>query len=133
MRWGVVNGWVARPYILPVSETAFCNESIVDARPEEQAGLRVRAGQFLQYGHQNADTGIKKYLLRAVEKRPDEINSFKTVLEVRTYGEMITPLPISSSCYPDWRAASKSKGRPRTERLKPPPPTYLKSSFDNCD
>jgi hypothetical protein len=84
---------LGRPAIHPTpgSEDRICNESIVDAGPEEQAGLRVRAGQFLQYGHQNADAGIKKYLLRALEKRPDEINSFKTVPEVRTYGEMITP------------------------------------------
>ena len=59
------------------------------------AGLTGGAALYAQDNSFSADakgayTGIKNTLLRAADKMPAENYSFRTVPEVRTYGELLT-------------------------------------------
>ena len=80
-----------------------------------------------------AYTGIKNTLLRAAEKMPDENYSFKTVPEVRTYGEMITHVADIQFMLCGMANGQQKQGKAPAEKTKAAASAYLKSSFDYCD
>ena len=67
------------------------------------AALHAQSNPFSADAKQ-AYTGIKNTLMRAADKMPDENYSFKTVPEVRTYGEMITHVAF----YAGWPASAQA-------------------------
>ncbi len=95
------------------------------------------AGLFAQNNPFSADakgayTGIKNTLMRAADKMPAENYSFKTVPEVRTYGEMITHVAdIQFMLCGMVKGEQKQMKAPGT--TKEQATAYLKSSFDYCD
>jgi uncharacterized protein with FMN-binding domain len=80
-----------------------------------------------------AYTGIKNTLLRAAEKMPDENYSFRTVPEVRTYGEMVTHVADIQFILCGMAAGEQKQGKAPENKTKAAASAYLKSSFDYCD
>lgn len=76
---------------------------------------------------------IKPSLLRAAEKMPEEYYSFRTVPEVRTFGEMIAhvadgQLRMCAVVKGETVSASASSKKSKTDLV-----AALKASFDYCD
>jgi uncharacterized damage-inducible protein DinB len=80
-----------------------------------------------------AYTGIKNTLTRAAEKMPEENYSFRTVPEVRTYGEMVTHIADVQFMLCGMAKGEQKKGEAPAEKTKAAASAYLKSSFDYCD
>jgi len=80
-----------------------------------------------------AYTGIKNTLMRAAEKMPEEDYSFRTVPEVRTYGEMVTHIADVQFMLCGLAKGEQKKGEAPAEKTKAAASAYLKSSFDYCD
>jgi uncharacterized damage-inducible protein DinB len=103
--------------------------------------LAALAGSAALYAQDNpfsADTkgqymGIKNTLIRAAEKMPDENYSFKTVPEVRTYGEMITHVADIQFMLCGLANGEQKQMKAPENKTKAAASAYLKSSFDYCD
>ena len=80
-----------------------------------------------------AYTGIKNTLTRAAEKMPEENYSFKTVPEVRTYGEMLTHVADIQFMLCGMVKGEQKQGQAPANKTKAAVSAYLKSSFDYCD
>jgi uncharacterized damage-inducible protein DinB len=78
-------------------------------------------------------TGIKNTLMRAAEKMPDENYSFRTVPEVRTYGEMITHVADVQFMLCGLAKGEQKQEKAPENKTKAGASAYLKSSFDYCD
>jgi uncharacterized damage-inducible protein DinB len=77
--------------------------------------------------------GIKNTLTRAAEKMPDENYSFRTVPEVRTYGEMVSHIADIQFMLCGLANGEQKQGKAPAEKTKAAASAYLKSSFDYCD
>jgi uncharacterized damage-inducible protein DinB len=77
--------------------------------------------------------GIKNTLMRAAEKMPDENYSFRTVPEVRTYGEMVTHIADIQFMLCGLANGEQKQGKAPEQKTKAAASAYLKSSFDYCD
>jgi uncharacterized damage-inducible protein DinB len=80
-----------------------------------------------------AYTGIKNILLRAADKMPPENYSFRTVPEVRTYGEIITHIADIQFLLCGVAKGEQKQGKAPDNKTKAEATAYLKSSFDYCD
>lgn len=78
-------------------------------------------------------TGIKNTLLRAADKMPAENYSFRTVAEVRTYGEIITHIADIQFMLCGMAKGEPKQGKAPENKTKAEASAYLKSSFDYCD
>lgn len=102
------------------------------------AALSGAAAMYAQDNPFSADAkgaynGIKNTLLRAADKMPDENYSFRTVPEVRTYGEMITHVADVQFMLCGMASGEQKQGKAPAEKTKAAASAYLKSSFDYCD
>lgn len=102
------------------------------------AALSGAAAMYAQDNPFSADAkgaynGIKNTLLRAAEKMPEENYSFRTVPEVRTYGEMITHVADVQFMLCGMASGEQKQGKAPAEKTKAAASAYLKSSFDYCD
>jgi uncharacterized damage-inducible protein DinB len=77
--------------------------------------------------------GIKNTLMRAAEKMPDENYSFRTVPEVRTYGEMVTHIADIQFMLCGLANGEQKQGKAPEQKAKAAATAYLKSSFEYCD
>ncbi len=77
--------------------------------------------------------GIKSTLMRAAEKMPDENYSFRTVPEVRTYGEMVTHIADVQFMLCGIANGEQKREKAPEQKTKAAATAYLKSSFDYCD
>jgi len=77
--------------------------------------------------------GIKNTLLRAADKMPAENYSFRTVPEVRTYGEIITHIADIQFMLCGMAKGEQKQGKAPENKTKAEAGAYLKSSFDYCD
>ena len=80
-----------------------------------------------------AYTGIKNILMRAADKMPAENYSFRTVPEVRTYGEIITHIADIQFMLCGMVKGEQKQGKAPENKTKTEATAYLKSSFDYCD
>jgi hypothetical protein len=80
-----------------------------------------------------AYNGIKNTLLRAAEKMPEESYSFRTVPEVRTYGEMIGHVADVQMMLCGLANGEQKQGTAGTKKSKADLTAALKASFDYCD
>jgi hypothetical protein len=80
-----------------------------------------------------AYTGIKNTLMRAADKMPAENYSFRTVPEVRTYGEIITHIADIQFMLCGMVKGEQKQGKAPDNKTKAEASAYLKSSFDYCD
>jgi hypothetical protein len=76
---------------------------------------------------------IKNTLLRAADKMPEANYSFRTVPEVRTYGEMVTHVADVQFALCGTASGEQKQGKAPEEKTKTAATAYLKSSFDFCD
>jgi uncharacterized damage-inducible protein DinB len=76
---------------------------------------------------------IKNTLLRAADKMPDADYSFRTVPEVRTYGEMVTHVADVQFALCGTASGEQKQAKAPAEKTKAAASAYLKSSFDYCD
>ena len=102
------------------------------------AALAGAAAMYAQDNPFSADakgqyTGIKNTLLRAADKMPDENYSFKTVPEVRTYGEMVTHVADIQFMLCGLANGEQKQMKAPDAKTKAAASAYLKSSFDYCD
>ncbi len=103
--------------------------------------LAVLTGAAAMYAQDNpfsADAkqsynGIKNTLIRAADKMPAENYSFKTVPEVRTYGEMITHIADVQFMLCGLANGEQKQMKAPAEKTKAAASAYLKESFDYCD
>jgi uncharacterized damage-inducible protein DinB len=77
--------------------------------------------------------GIKNTLIRAAEKMPEENYAFRTVPEVRTYGEMVTHIADVQFMLCGLAKGEQKRAEAPAEKTKAAASAYLKSSFDYCD
>jgi uncharacterized damage-inducible protein DinB len=77
--------------------------------------------------------GIKNTLMRAAAKMPDENYSFRTVPEVRTYGEIVTHIADVQFMLCGLANGEQKQGKAPEQKTKAAASAYLKSSFDYCD
>jgi DinB superfamily len=96
------------------------------------AGLYAENNPFSADTKQ-AYTGIKNILMRAAEKMPEENYSFRTVPEVRTYGEMVTHIADIQFMLCGLAKGEQKQGTAPANKTKAAASAYLKSSFDYCD
>jgi hypothetical protein len=96
------------------------------------AALHAQSNPFSADAKQ-AYTGVKNTLLRAADKMPDENYFFKTVPEVRTYGEMITHVADVQFMLCGMAKGEQKQGKAPEMKTKATATAYLKSSFDYCD
>jgi uncharacterized damage-inducible protein DinB len=78
-------------------------------------------------------TNIKNTLLRAADKMPAEDYSFRTVPQVRTYGEIITHIADIQLMLCSLAKGEQKQPSPPADKSKAAATAYLKSSFDYCD
>jgi hypothetical protein len=78
-------------------------------------------------------TGIKNTLMRAADKMPEENYSFKTVPEVRTYGEMVAHVADIQMMLCGLAKGEQKKGTAEGKTKKADLVAALKASFDYCD
>jgi uncharacterized damage-inducible protein DinB len=102
------------------------------------AGLTGGAALYAQDNPFSADTkgaytGIKNTLLRAADKMPAENYSFRTVPEVRTYGELLTHIADIQFMLCGMVQGEQKQGKAPENKTKAEATAYLKSSFDYCD
>jgi DinB superfamily len=76
---------------------------------------------------------IKDSLLKAADKMPAESYSFRTVSEVRTFGEMIAHVADAQFLMCGVVKGERPAANARSKTLKPDLVTALKASFDYCD
>jgi uncharacterized damage-inducible protein DinB len=76
---------------------------------------------------------IKNTVIRAAEKMPEENYSFRTVPEVRTYGEMVTHIADIQFMLCGLAKGEQKEGKAPEQKTKAAATAYLKSSFDYCD
>lgn len=96
------------------------------------ASLNAQTNPFSADAKQ-AYTGIKNTILRAADKMPEENYSFRTVPEVRTYGEMITHIADIQFTLCGIAKGEQKRGDAGKAKTKAEVAAYLKSSFDYCD
>ena len=96
------------------------------------AALHAQSNPFSADAKQ-AYTGIKNTLMRAADKMTDENYSFKTVPEVRTYGEMITHVADVQFMLCGMAKGEQKQAKAPEMKTKAAATAYLKSSFDYCD
>ena len=80
-----------------------------------------------------AYTGIKNILMRSADKMPAENYSFRTVPEVRTYGEILTHIADIQFMLCGMVKGEQKQGKAPENKTKADATAYLKSSFDYCD
>jgi hypothetical protein len=80
-----------------------------------------------------AYTMIKTNLLKAADKMPEANYSFRTVPEVRTYGEMIAHVADVQMAICGAASGEQKKGMAATKTSKADLTAALKASFDYCD
>lgn len=102
------------------------------------AGLAGGAALSAQDNPFSADTkgaytGIKTTLLRAADKMPADNYSFRTVAEVRTYGELLTHIADIQFMLCGMLQGEQKQGKAPENKTKAEATAYLKSSFDYCD
>ncbi|HJT88657.1 MAG TPA: DinB family protein [Bryobacteraceae bacterium] len=105
------------------------------------AAAGVLAGAALLWAQSNsfsADakqsyTGIKNNLLRAAEDMPEENYSFRTVPQVRTYGEMVGHVADIQMMLCGLAKGEQKKGDAGGKTSKADLVAALKASFDYCD
>jgi len=78
-------------------------------------------------------TGIKNTITRAAEKMPEENYSFKTVPEVRTYGEIIGHIADIQVMLCGIAKGEQKQGTAASKKTKADLMAALKESFDYCD
>lgn len=78
-------------------------------------------------------TGIKNTITRAAEKMPEANYSFKTVPEVRTYGEMIGHIADIQVMLCSLVKGEQKQGTAGSKTSKADLMAALKDSFDYCD
>ena len=78
-------------------------------------------------------TGIKSTLMKAAEKMPESNYSFKTVPEVRTYGEVIGHIADIQVMLCGLVKGEQKQGTAGTKTSKADLMAALKDSFDYCD
>jgi DinB superfamily len=76
---------------------------------------------------------IKSTLLRAADKMPEGDYSFRTVAEVRSYGEILMHIADVQFILCGLAKGEQKQGRPPANSGKAAVTAYLKSSFDYCD
>ena len=77
--------------------------------------------------------GIKTTLLRAADKMPEGDYSFRTVAEVRSYGEIMMHIADVQFILCGLAKGETKQGRAPANSGKAAVTVYLKSSFDYCD
>ena len=80
-----------------------------------------------------AYNGIKNTLLRAADKMPEENYSFRTVPEVRTYGEMVGHVADIQVMLCGMVKGEQKQGDAASKKTKTDLISALKASFDYCD
>jgi hypothetical protein len=80
-----------------------------------------------------AYNGIKNTLLRAADKMPEENYSFRTVPEVRTYGEMLGHVADIQVMLCGMVKGEQKQGDAASKKTKTDLIAALKASFDYCD
>ncbi len=78
-------------------------------------------------------TMIKGTVLKAADKMPDENYSFRTVPQVRTYGEMVGHIADTNLAICGMVKGEQKKGTAGTMTSKADLVAALKASFDYCD
>src|SRR5580698_1040464 len=78
-------------------------------------------------------TGIKNTILKAADKMPEANYSFRTVPEVRTYGEIIGHIADTQLLLCGMAKGEQKAGTAGTKTSKADLVTALKASFDYCD
>jgi uncharacterized damage-inducible protein DinB len=77
--------------------------------------------------------GIKSTLIKAAEKMPEANYSFRTVPEVRTYGEIIGHIADVQTMLCAMVKGEKKEGTAGSKTSKADLEAALKASFDYCD
>ena len=80
-----------------------------------------------------AYNGIKNTLLRAADKMPEEQYSFRTVPDVRTYGEMVGHVADIQVMLCGMVKGEQKQGDAASKKTKADLVAALKASFDYCD
>jgi DinB superfamily len=78
-------------------------------------------------------TGIKNTLLKAADKMPEEYYSFRTVPQVRTYGEIIGHIADTQLLLCGMAKGEQKDGTAGKLTSKADLAAALKASFDYCD
>jgi hypothetical protein len=78
-------------------------------------------------------TSIKNILLKAADKMPEENYSFRTVPQVRTYGEMIAHIADTQTMLCAMAKGEQKKGAAAGKTSKADLTAALKASFADCD
>ena len=112
---------MSRLYTVTFIATALC-----------AANLQAQDNPFSADAKQ-AYTGIKNTLLRAAEKMPEENYSFKTVPEVRTYGQIIGHIADIQVMLCALAKGEDKKSDSSGKTSKADLTAALKASFDYCD
>jgi len=77
--------------------------------------------------------GIKTTILRAADKMPEENYSFRTVADVRTYGEIIGHIADVQLALCGMVKGEQKQGDAGNKKTKAELISALKASFDYCD
>jgi uncharacterized damage-inducible protein DinB len=78
-------------------------------------------------------TSIKNILLKSADKMPEENYSFRTVPQVRTFGEMIAHIADVQTALCAVAKGEQKKGNAAGKTSKADLVAALKESFDACD
>lgn len=95
--------------------------------------LTAQGGNPFSADTKQSYTGIKTTLTKAADKMPEENYSFKTVPEVRTYGEMVGHIADIQMMLCGLAKGEQKTGNAGTKKTKAELVAALKASFDYCD
>ena len=95
--------------------------------------LSAQSGNPFSADTKQSYTGIKNTLTKAADKMPEENYGFKTVSEVRTYGEMVGHVADIQMMLCGLAKGEQKAGNAATKKTKAELVAALKASFDYCD
>jgi hypothetical protein len=96
-------------------------------------GIHAQASNPISADTKSGYTSIKNILLKAADKMPEESYSFRTVPQVRTYGEMIAHVADTQTFLCSTGTGQAKRGTAASKTSKADLVAALKASFDVCD